>query len=283
MPSINLIIQSAVSGLLLGGLYGLIGLGLGLSWGLLGQINLAHFAFVFLSAYLSYQLSTSFEINPWWALCVLPPVFFCIGAGLHALIRRFKMTPFNSLLLTFGLTVIVDALIQWIWTADFRKLESVYSNSKLEIAGIYFPYAESLSFAISLVCASAVYWVMKRTDMGKAVRAIAQDPQMSSSFGINQKFITMCLAGTCTALAAIAGICVSLIFTLNPSQLYTWIGVVFAVVMLGGLGSAFGPILAGMLIGVSESITMVFVAPSWAPIVSFTLLIGLLLFRPDKI
>jgi len=119
--------------------------------------------------------------------------------------------------------------------------------------------------------------------MGKAVRAIAQDPQMSSSFGINQKFITMCLAGTCTALAAIAGICVSLIFTLNPSQLYTWIGVVFAVVMLGGLGSAFGPILAGMLIGVSESITMVFVAPSWAPIVSFTLLIGLLLFRPDKI
>ena len=193
------------------------------------------------------------------------------------------MTAFNSLLLTFGLTVIVDALIQWVWTADFRKLESTYSDSKLEIAGIYFPYAESFSFALSLLCATGVYWVMKRTDMGKAIRAIAQDPQMATSFGINQKFITMCTAGTCTALAAIAGICVSLIFTLNPSQLYTWIGVVFAVVMLGGLGSAFGPILAGMLIGVSESITMVFVAPSWAPIVSFTLLIGLLLFRPDKI
>ena len=283
MPSLHLIIQSAVSGLLLGGLYGLIGLGLGLSWGLLGQINLAHFAFVFLSAYLSYQISTTLEINPWWALCALPPAFFAIGAGLHALIRRFKMTPFNSLLLTFGLTVIVDALIQWIWTADFRKLESSFSNSKIEILGIYFPYAESFSFVLSVICASAVYWVMKRTDMGKAIRAIAQDSQMSTAFGINQKFITMCLAGTCTALAAIAGICVSIIFTLNPSQLYTWIGVVFAVVMLGGLGSAFGPLLAGMLIGVSESITMVFIAPSWAPIVSFTLLIGLLLFRPDKI
>ncbi len=283
MPSINLIIQSAVSGLLLGGLYGLIGLGLGLSWGLLGQINLAHFAFVFLSAYLSYQFSTTFELNPWCALCILPPIFFALGAGLHALIRRFKMTPFNSLLLTFGLTVIIDALIQWIWTADFRKLESTYSNSKFEIVGIYFPYAESFSFALSLICASGVYWVMTRTDIGKAVRAIAQDPQMSTAFGINQKFITTCVAGTCTALAAIAGICVSLIFTLNPSQLYTWIGVVFAVVMLGGLGSAFGPLLAGMLIGISESITMVFIAPSWAPIVSFTLLIGLLLFRPDKI
>ncbi len=119
--------------------------------------------------------------------------------------------------------------------------------------------------------------------MGKAVRAIAQDPEMATAYGINQKLITMCLAGFCTALAAVAGVCVSVIFTLNPSQLYTWIGVVFAVVMLGGLGSAFGPILAGMLIGVSESITMVFIAPSWAPIVSFTLLIGLLLFRPDKI
>ena len=283
LPSFHLIFQSAVSGLLLGGLYGLIGLGLGLSWGLLGQINLAHFAFVFLSAYLSYQISTTFAINPWWALLILPPAFFAVGAGLHALIRRFRMTPFNSLLLTFGLTVIVDALIQWVWTADFRKLESVYSNSKIEVAGIYFPYAESFSFIISLVCACAVYWVMKKTDIGKAVRAIAQDPQMSTAFGINQKFITTFLAGNCTALAAVAGICVSLIFTLNPAQLYTWIGVVFAVVMLGGLGSAFGPLLAGMLIGISESITMVFVAPSWAPIVSFTLLIGLLLFRPDKI
>lgn len=283
MPSFNLIIQSAVSGLLLGGLYGLIGLGLGLSWGLLGQINLAHFAFVFLSAYLSYQISTAFMINPWWAICILAPVFFVIGALIHALIRRFRMTAFNSLLLTFGLTVIIDAFIQWIWTADFRKLESVYSNSKFEIFGIYLPYAESFSFAISLICACSVYWVMKRTDMGKAVRAIAQDPQMATAYGINQKLITMCLAGFCTALAAVAGVCVSLIFTLNPSQLYTWIGVVFAVVMLGGLGSAFGPLLAGMLIGVSESITMVFIAPSWAPIVSFTLLIGLLLFRPDKI
>jgi len=212
VPSLHLIIQSAVSGLLLGGLYGLIGLGLGLSWGLLGQINLAHFGFLFLSAYLSYQFSTTFAINPLWALCILPPAFFAIGAGLHALIRRFKMTPFNSLLLTFGLTVIVDALIQWIWTADFRKLEYAQSNLKLELSGIYLPYAESLSFALSVLCASAVYWVMKRTDMGKAVRAIAQDPQMSTAFGINQKFITMCLAGTCTALAAIAGICVFFFF-----------------------------------------------------------------------
>lgn len=283
MPSFNLIIQSAVSGLLLGGLYGLIGLGLGLSWGLLGQINLAHFAFVFLSAYLSFQISTTFGINPWWSLILLPPLFFVLGAEIHATIRRFKITAFNSLLLTFGITVIIDALIQWIWTADFRKLESSYSNSKVEIFGIYFPYAESFSFAISVICAGAVYWVMKKTDMGKAVRAIAQDPEMATAYGINQKFISMCLAGFCTALACVAGICVSLIFTLNPSQLYTWIGVVFAVVMLGGLGSAFGPILAGMLIGISESITMVFIAPSWAPIVSFTLLIGLLLFRPDKI
>lgn len=283
MPSLHLIIQSAVSGLLLGGLYGLIGLGLGLSWGFLGQINLAHFAFVFLCAYLNYQLSTSFSMNPWWALLILPPIFFVIGASINALIRRFKMTPFNSMLLTFGLTVIIDALIQWIWTADFRKLDYPMSEAKWEFFGIYLPYAESVGFILSVASATIVYLVMNKTDIGKAIRAAAQDPQIATAYGINQKLLSMCLSGTCTALAAVAGICMSAIFTLNPSQLYSWIGVVFAVVMLGGLGSAFGPILAGMLIGVSESITMVFFAPSWAPIVSFTLLIGLLLLRPDKI
>lgn len=238
---------------------------------------------MFLSAYLSFQINATYQINPWFAICILPPIFFCIGAALHTLIQHFRINAFNSLLLTFGLTGIVDALIQWIWTADFRKLESTYTLSKLEFAGIYFPYAESCSFAISLVSAGLVYFVSQRTDVGKAVRAIAQDPEMAGAFGINHKLISTFVAGFCTALAAVAGVCVSMIFTLNPSQLYSWIGVVFAVVMLGGLGSAFGPLLAGILIGISESVTMVFVAPSWAPIVSFTLLIGLLVFRADKL
>jgi branched-chain amino acid transport system permease protein len=283
LPSLNLLIQSAVSGVLLGGLYGLIGLGLGLSWGFLGQINLSHFAFVFLSAYLSFDLVNKLGIDPLICLVIFPPIFFVIGVCLHWLIRRFKITPFNSLLLTFGLTVIVEAFIQWIWTADFVKLQTHYGDKKAEIFGIYLPFAETMAFVIAVIVAVMVHIVMKYTDLGKAVRAIAQDPKMATAFGIPQKRISLGIAGVCTALAALAGVCVALIYTLNPSQMYTWIGVIFAVVMLGGLGSSFGPLIAGIVIGVSEAITMVFVNPSWAPIVSFSLLIALLLFRPGKL
>jgi branched-chain amino acid transport system permease protein len=283
LPSLNLLIQSAVSGILLGGLYGLIGLGLGLSWGFLGQINLSHFAFVFLSAYLSFELVSKLGIDPLICFLVFPPIFFFIGVGIYWLTRRFKITPFNSLLLTFGLTVIIESLIQWVWTADFQKLQTSYGDKKVAIFGIYFPFAETMGFFISVFIATLIYVVMKRTDLGKAVRAIAQDPQMATAYGIPQKKISLGIAGLCTALAAIGGVCVAMIYTLNPSQMYTWIGVIFAVVMLGGLGNPFGPLLAGMVIGFSEAVTMVFVNPSWAPIVSFSLLIALLIFRPGKL
>lgn len=283
MPSLNLLIQSAVSGVLLGGLYGLIGLGLGLSWGFLGQINLSHFAFVFLSAYLSFEFVNKLGIDPLVCLIILPPIFFFIGIFLHWLIRRFRITPFNSLLLTFGLTVIIESFIQWIWTADFVKLQTSYGDKKASIAGIYLPFAESMAFIIAVLVAVLVHLVMKYTDLGKAVKAISQDPKMATAFGIPQAKISLGIAGLCTALAALGGVCVAMIYTLNPSQMYSWIGVIFAVVMLGGLGNPFGPLIAGVVIGVSEAVTMVFVNPSWAPIVSFSLLIALLLFRPGKL
>jgi branched-chain amino acid transport system permease protein len=283
LPSLNLLIQSAVSGVLLGGLYGLIGLGLGLSWGFLGQINLSHFAFVFLSAYLSFEFVNKLGIDPLVCLIILPPIFFFIGIFLHWLIRRFRITPFNSLLLTFGLTVIIESFIQWIWTADFVKLQTSYGDKKASIAGIYLPFAESMAFIIAVLVAVLVHLVMKYTDLGKAVKAISQDPKMATAFGIPQAKISLGIAGLCTALAALGGVCVAMIYTLNPSQMYSWIGVIFAVVMLGGLGNPFGPLIAGVVIGVSEAVTMVFVNPSWAPIVSFSLLIALLLFRPGKL
>ncbi|MCC6869219.1 MAG: branched-chain amino acid ABC transporter permease, partial [Burkholderiales bacterium] len=121
LPSLTLLSQSILSGIFIGALYGLIGLGLGLSWGLLRLINLAHFAFAFLAAYLCYQLSSVGGLDPLATLAMLVPAFFALGAALQALMARFALTPFNSLLLTFGVTAIVEAAIQWIWTADFRR------------------------------------------------------------------------------------------------------------------------------------------------------------------
>ncbi len=279
LPSAALLAQSILSGIFVGALYGLMGLGLSLSWGLLRLINLAHFAFAFLAAYLCYQLA-SLGVDPLLTLVVIVPSFFVIGATLHWVMARFAVTPFNSLLLTFGLMSIVEALIQSIWTADFRKLESVYSNLKFKVGVLYFPVPELITLLLAVALSFAIWAVLRFTDLGKAMRAAAEDAPIASAFGVNQKLNALLLAGTCAALASVAGVCLALNFTLAPSQMYAWIGVVFAAVMLGGLGSALGPLIAGTVIGVSEAITMAVTAPSWAPIVSFTLLIVILVLRP---
>lgn len=281
LPSATLLSQSILSGIFVGALYGLLGLGLSLSWGLLRLINLAHFAFAFLAAYLCYQMAT-LGVDPLLSLAVLVPLFFAIGAALHWLMARFAVTPFNSLLLTFGLTGIIEAIIQTIWTADFRKLESVYGEHKFKVGVLYVPVPELITLVLALGLSFAVWAVLRHTDLGKAMRAAAEDAPIASAFGVNQKRNALLLAGTCAALASIAGVCLALSFTLAPSQIYAWIGVVFAAVMLGGLGRALGPLVAGTLIGVSEAITMAVTAPSWAPIVSFTLLIVILVFRPGR-
>lgn len=281
LPSATLLAQSILSGIFVGALYGLLGLGLSLSWGLLRMINLAHFAFAFLAAYLCYQMATM-GMDPLLSLAVIVPLFFAIGAALHAVMMRFAITPLNSLLVTFGLTGIVEAMIQSIWTADFRKLESIYGEHRFRIAGLFVPLPELITLLLAVGLSFAVWAVLRYTDLGKALRASAEDSAVAAAFGINQRRNALLLAGTCSALASVAGVCLALGFTLAPSQIYAWIGVVFAAVMLGGLGRALAPLIAGVVIGVSEAVTMAVTAPSWAPLVSFTLLITILLLRPGR-
>ncbi|HTP99484.1 MAG TPA: branched-chain amino acid ABC transporter permease [Casimicrobiaceae bacterium] len=279
LPSATLLSQSVLSGLFIGALYGLLGLGLSLSWGLLREINLAHFALAFLAAYLCYQLSSA-GMDPLATLFVIVPAFALLGVAMQWVFARFRIGAFNSLLVTFGLTVIVEAVIQGIWTADFRKLDSAYSSAKFKVGALYFPVPELITLAAALALASAIYAMLRYTDLGRALRASAEDGPIAAAFGINEKALSLALSGLCAALAGVAGVCIALTYTLAPAQIYAWIGVVFATVMLGGLGSAIGPIVAGILIGVSESVTMAVTSPAWAPLVSFSLLIVVLLARP---
>jgi branched-chain amino acid transport system permease protein len=283
LPSLNLLLQSILSGIFIGSLYGLIGLGLGLTWGLLRQINLAHFGLLFLAAYLSYQMASVWQVDPLVGLLLLPPVFFIIGVGMQWGLSRFAITPFNSLLVTFGVTVVIESVIQGIWTADFRKLESRYADMKFMVGSLYLPVPELITLGLAVTISLAMWAVMRYTDLGKALRAMAEDGRIAAAYGINERVLSLVLAGVVGALAAAAGVCLALTFTLTPSQIFAWVGVVFAAVMIGGLGSALGPLLAGILIGVSEAVTMAVTSPSWAPIVSFSLLIVLLLLRPNRL
>src|SRR5687767_4204815 len=131
MPSLTLLGQALVSGLLAGGLYALLALGLSLSWGLLRLVNLAHFALALLGAYLTYQLGHVLHVPPWVAVAMIVPAFFVVGVGLHAVFARFRVSEFTSLLVTFGLAVILESLIQWFWTADYRRYETPYASTSI--------------------------------------------------------------------------------------------------------------------------------------------------------
>ena len=282
-PSFTLLSQSVLSGVFIGSLYGLLGLGLSLSWGMLRQINLAHFALAFLGAYLTCQLTTYAGMDPLLTLALILPGFFAFGVLMQWLFSRFSISPFNSLLVTFGFTVIIESLIQSIWTADYRRLESVYGGMKFKVGSLYVPVPELLTLVIAITLALCTWAALRGTDLGKAMRAAAEDPQIAAAFGVNERMLALLLSGLSAAFAGVAGLCLALSYTLSPSQIYSWVGVVFAAVMIGGLGRPLGPLVAGIVIGVSEALTMAVISPAWAPLVSFSLLILVLLLRAEKI
>jgi len=162
------------------------------------------------------------------------------------------------------------------------SVASDYGAVKWKVGELFVSLPELITLAIACATALAMWAVLRYTDLGKALRAIAEDAPMAAAFGVNHKLLSLLLSGLCAALAAVAGTCLALTYTLAPSQMYAWIGVVFAVVMIGGLGNPLGPLVAGLAIGVSEALTMAITAPAWAPLVSFSLLIGALLVRPQR-
>ena len=283
MPSLNLLGQALVSGVLIGGLYGLLGMGLTLSWGLLHLINIAYFGLAFLAAYLTYHLGTVHDLAPWFSALLLLPAFFALGVGLHWALARFRVAGLVSLLVTFGLIVVIEAAIQIVWTADFRRYELEYATESIKVGRLYVPVLELIAWLLAAALAVGTWATLRWTYFGKAVRAAAEDPAIAAAFGIDHRANALLVAGICSASAAVAGIFIALTTTLAPSQMFAWFGVVFAVVIIGGLGNPVGALLAGMLIGVSESVTMAVAAPAWAPLVSFSILILVLVLRPERV
>jgi branched-chain amino acid transport system permease protein len=283
MPSLTLLGQAVVSGLLAGGIYALLALGLSLSWGLLRLVNLAHFALALLGAYLTYQIGTAYHVAPWLAALAIVPAFFLVGMALHAVFAYFRVTEFTSLLVTFGIAVILESLIQWFWTADYRRYETPYATASLRVGPLFVPTLEMLACLTAAALAIATWAWLRFTYVGKALRASAEDPAIAAAFGVHHRRQAFLLSGVSAAYAAIAGAFIALISTLAPAQIWAWLGVVFAVVIIGGLANPVGALLAGLLIGVSESVTMAIVTPAWAPLVSFSVLIVILIARPGRV
>jgi len=283
MPSATLLGQAVLSGLFTGGLYGLLGLGLSLSWGYLRLINLAHFALAFLGAYLVYQLVGAAGMPVILATLLVVPGFFLLGVLMQLLFERFAVGEFASLLVTFGIAVIIEAGIQWFWTADLLKLQLAHGTTSLRLGPLYMPVIDALMFLVAALLSVATWAWLAFTYTGKALRASAENPSIAAAFGVDHRRLALLLSGLSAAFAGIAGAFIAMVSTLFPAQIFAWMGVVFAVVILGGLGNPLGVLAAGLAIGVSESVTMAVTEPTWAPLVSFTLLIIVLLLRPGRL
>jgi branched-chain amino acid transport system permease protein len=281
--SATLLGQSVLSGLFSGSLYALLGLGLTLSWRYLKVINLAHFAFIFLAAYLTYQLAGPGKWNPLAAILVLIPCFFALGVAQQAFLDTFKVDEFGSIIVTFGLTILAESLIQWIWSADFIRLETHFLRGSFEVGPFFLPKQEFALALVALAICALCAAVMRHTWLGKALRASLDNPAISAAFGVPNRRLAFLVAGASGALAAIGGGFMALLFNLAPAQIYAWFGIVLAAVLLGGLGSAMGIFAAGLLLGVSEAVTMAITAPAWAPVVPFTLLILILVLWPERV
>jgi branched-chain amino acid transport system permease protein len=206
---------------------------------------------------------------------------FAIGAGQHWLFDRFKVNELASLLITFSFAVILEVAIQLYWTADFRRYETEYATRSLKIGVFYVPVLDLTLCLVAVVLAWGTWVWLRATYVGKGLRAAAEDAEIAAAYGVDHKKLAYILSGVGAAYAGIAGTFIALIATLAPAQIWAYLGVVFAVVIIGRLGNPLGALLAGMLIGASESLAQAVLSPAWSPVVSFSLLIVILLWDPE--
>jgi branched-chain amino acid transport system permease protein len=280
----QLIVQSLVSGLLIGGLYAIIAIGITLNWGMMKVINLAHFSLCFLAAYICYQFTTTTGQDPFIALIFTIPLFFVIGLVLQWFFERFEIEHFMSLLVTFGMFIILESIMREIWTADLRNLpiDTVpYRAQSLWIGSIALRIPHLGVFIAAIIVATATWLFLNRTYAGKALRAISQDRGVAGAFGVNHRRLALLLGGIMGIYAAIAGAFIVVMFVLRPDGATEFIGVVFAVVILGGLGNTAGAFGAGVIVGMVQSLTSATIGPGFSPLVTFSVLILVLLFRPQ--
>jgi branched-chain amino acid transport system permease protein len=277
-------VQAALTGVLVGGLYALMAAGLSITWGVLRIINLIHFGLILLAAYLTFQIATSWGMDPILTVVVTVPAMFVLGALVQWVFDRLKISELSSLLLSFGLLIVAVQSISNVWSADYQQMTAAinpYATRSINVGSLVFPLNTLLAFGLAVVLIGGAHLALQRTFTGRALRAFAQDRAIAAAFGIDHERIGLLLAGAAGATAAAAGMLFALSNALTPSTAYEWFGTVFAVVILGGIGHLVGTLVAGLLVGALGAVITVLVSPAAEPFVLFSIIILVLLLRPQ--
>jgi len=272
-----------ISGILMGTIYALVAGGLTLIWGVLRIVNLAHGEFLMLGAFATWYLFQQQGSNPILAIPITAPLFFLIGAVVYlVVVKRVAGAPeLMSLLLTFGISIFITNIGILFWSAEFRIVE--YVTGSFNLFGIIISKPRLLAGGIAVFLSLLMYWVLQKTRIGTAIRAVAYDREIAEQCGINTNTIYAIVFGIGTVLAAAAGTLASTIFAFNPLVGQQFILKAFAVTVLGGMGNFLGALIGGLIIGVVESMTAYFINVHLSAAVAFLIIILTLLIRPSGI
>ena len=279
----EIFLQSLMSGILIGGVYALIGIGLTIIFGVMRVINFAHGDLLMVGMYLTYFLFTVFHVDPFVSILITIPLMFLYGAFLQKIFinRILGALPQNQILLTIGLGLIMSNAVMLAFTSDYKILSTTYSSSSVNLMGISISTPLVISFSITAAITLALYWFLLKTDTGQAIRATAQDREAARLMGINVKRMSIFAFGLGAALAGTAGALISPTYYIYPQVGSAFTLKAFVITVLGGMGSVVGATLGGVLIGVAESMGGVYIGSGWKEVVVFVLFLLVLLFKPS--
>jgi branched-chain amino acid transport system permease protein len=278
----DLLLQAIVLGILTGGVYALMASGLTLIFGIMRVVNVAHAAMIVTSAYVSWLLYTTYGLDPIASILVVMPVFFVAGAiAQKVILRRLGGGDVTlTVLLAFGVAIILEGLQGSLWSSSFQAIKTGYSLSSFSVGDVYVPLIRVLSAGVALVVLGGLFYLLTRSDLGRAIRATTQDPRTAALVGVNVERVTMLAFAIGVSLAAAGGPLFGMLFAFYPATHWLWIGKLLAIVVLGGMGSLTGTFVAAMVLGLAEQVAVVFLPLDWAPLVFYGVLFGILIVRP---
>jgi branched-chain amino acid transport system permease protein len=278
------LIQGLILGVLTGGMYALMASGQTLIFGIMKVINLAQGAMVILSAYLSYQLFTSFSVDPFLAIPITTVAMFAVGVSVQfLLLRPLRLEDRSelSLLVTFAVALLLEGIMSVIWKTSLRNIGTSYADASWSIHGYAIPKVGVYIFALSLVALAVLFLALNRTRFGRAIRATVQNPESARLLGVESERVSAMGFGLGAATAGAAGSAYGVLYTFYPGSHYDLISLLLSIVVLGGLGSIVGAVLAAIVVSTSFAVVASTVSPAWAPMTFFVVLIAVLLIRPQ--
>jgi branched-chain amino acid transport system permease protein len=280
----DLLINALIAGLLLGGFYAAVTVGVSISFGILDIVNIAHPAFIILGSYIAYIANQRLGLDPILVAIVVLPAFYMLGAAVYQIyfvsFEKRGQESLRGLAFFFGLLFITEVMLILIFGVDYRYVHASYIDYTWRMGFVDLPFRMVVPFVMSLLLLGGLMWFLGRTFTGRAIMAVSQDQLALQLMAVDPVRIKRIAFGISIATASLAGAFLIIIQPVEPSVGREYIGRVFAICVLGGLQSLPGTLIGAILLGMVESLTSTFYGPSWAPAVGFGLLLTALAFRP---